>query len=142
MAIYQKYNTFERIISFKKSFPKRGITAYEFADAGFFYSGIKDNTICFFCGVGLQGWENTDNPLKQHAKFSPHCAYILDKMGNEFVQNILGKIIYPLQDDSDMEIALSLEKFHQFSFWKITRNHKLSEFTGTTKRFSTVELIV
>lgn len=133
MARYQEFNTPQsRKLSFQDSFPKRGITADEFADSGFFYFGLEDKTCCFYCGVGLHGWENTDDPWKQHAKFSPHCIYLLSKKGNEFVENI-SRIKFPIQVQSDMEIISSSEDLHQSSMWKITRKHKLSKFLEQQK---------
>lgn len=55
------------------------------ASAGFFYKGVGDQCICFYCGLGLKDWEKDDEPYQEHAKYSPECAYLIMKKGEEFV---------------------------------------------------------
>ncbi|KAI4458466.1 inhibitor of apoptosis [Holotrichia oblita] len=55
------------------------------AEAGFFYSGIGDKVICFTCGVGVHKWEEDDDPWVEHAKWNPHCEYVLRKKGEDFM---------------------------------------------------------
>lgn len=87
MARYPRYEKFEeRVASFTSSFHIKGITANDFASAGFYSIGVKDYTRCFYCGVGLRGWDDTDDPWKQHAKFSSSCKYLLEKKGENFVK--------------------------------------------------------
>lgn len=40
----------------------------ELAEAGFFYSGQSDITLCFSCGVRLSQWEPSDNAWVEHKK--------------------------------------------------------------------------
>lgn len=88
MARYLEFQNFQqRVNSFSDKFPIKGITSIEFAEAGFYSIGIQDYTRCFYCGIGLRGWDNTDIPWKQHAKFSSSCKYLLDKKGEEFVKS-------------------------------------------------------
>lgn len=87
MARYPAFQDLKRRMeSFGRSFPIIGISPFEFADAGFYSIGIQDYTRCFYCGVGLRGWDDTDDPWKQHAKFSLSCKYLQDKKGRAFVQ--------------------------------------------------------
>ena len=54
----------------KKPSPKR------LADAGFYREkdgGNHDRVRCFWCGVILHDWEQEDDPLDQHAEWSPKC---------------------------------------------------------------------
>lgn len=89
MAKYPQYECQKaRKKSFSNSFPVRGITSLEFAEAGFYSIGVEDYTRCFFCGVGLRGWDNTDDPWKQHAKFSASCQYLIKKKGKKFISNL------------------------------------------------------
>lgn len=46
-------------------------------EAGFYYTGMGDETKCFQCGVGVSGWEDDDDPTMCHAKYSPKCVYVL-----------------------------------------------------------------
>lgn len=85
MARYLEFESLEkRKKSFNESFPIKGITPTEFAEAGFYSINNQDYVRCFFCGVGLRGWDNTDSPWKQHAKFSPNCLYLTEKYGKNF----------------------------------------------------------
>lgn len=49
----------------------------ELAEAGFFYRGNSDLTICFSCGVHLSKWEPTDNPWVEHKKHTTgECDFL------------------------------------------------------------------
>lgn len=54
----------------------------DLADAGFFYTGHRDRTVCFHCGGGLKDWEDDDNPWQQHVQWFSQCAYV--KLKSEF----------------------------------------------------------
>ena len=62
------------------------------AEAGFFYTGDVDATICFFCGGGVFQWKASDNPWVDHARYFPHCQFVLLTRGEEFICNALLKI--------------------------------------------------
>lgn len=53
-------------------------TSESMAKAGFYYfpnfSG-EDFALCPYCGLGLDGWEPTDEPVEEHQRRSPHCLY-------------------------------------------------------------------
>jgi hypothetical protein len=51
----------------------------------FFVTGKKDHAVCFHCGVGLKDWKNTDSVMREHAKWSPDCLYVLHIKGRVFV---------------------------------------------------------
>jgi E3 ubiquitin-protein ligase XIAP len=66
----------ERIATFK-TWPKAmPITAAALCTAGFYYTGLSDRVICFYCGLGLNEWNPTDDPILEHVKHSPNCGYI------------------------------------------------------------------
>ena len=48
----------------------------DLADAGLFYEGRRDVTICYFCGGGIHKWESKDIPLREHAQHYPDCGYV------------------------------------------------------------------
>lgn len=60
----------------------------DMVEAGFFYMGTGDKTACFYCGIGLKDWEETDDPWIEHSKWSPNCAYLVLKMSDE-IKNVL-----------------------------------------------------
>lgn len=56
----------------------------ELAEAGFFYSGQSDLTICFACGLKICKWEPTDNCWVEHKKHTPTlCSFL--KLNHETV---------------------------------------------------------
>ncbi|KAM9330964.1 baculoviral IAP repeat-containing protein 1e-like [Gastrophryne carolinensis] len=46
------------------------------AEAGFFFTGIRDLVQCFSCMGCLAVWEEEDDPWKEHAKWFPECEYL------------------------------------------------------------------
>ncbi|XP_032069237.1 baculoviral IAP repeat-containing protein 1 [Thamnophis elegans] len=59
------------------------------ADAGFFFTGIKDTVQCFACSGCLGNWEEGDDPWKEHAKWFPECEFLqMRKSRNEIKQYI------------------------------------------------------
>lgn len=63
-------------------------TAKELAEAGFFYTGYTDGTMCFYCGKGLYMWKETDNPYVEHATHFPNCTFLKTSKGEDFVRDI------------------------------------------------------
>lgn len=63
----------------------------ELSDAGFFYTGVGDRTICFQCSGGLKDWEENDEPWKEHARYFSKCTYLIQKKGRDFIDEVLGK---------------------------------------------------
>ncbi|KAK3912853.1 Apoptosis inhibitor IAP [Frankliniella fusca] len=62
-----------------------------FCDAGFYYTGKGDKTVCFQCGGGLKDWEENDDPWKEHARYFSKCTYLIQKKGRDFINEVLGK---------------------------------------------------
>ncbi|KAL8575258.1 hypothetical protein ACOMHN_001804 [Nucella lapillus] len=60
--------------------------------SGFFYSGYTDCVACFYCGVRLKDWQQTDKVHVEHVRHSPHCGYIRDTKGEEFIRQIQRQI--------------------------------------------------
>ncbi|XP_061177402.1 baculoviral IAP repeat-containing protein 3-like [Saccostrea echinata] len=58
----------------------------DLVDAGFFYSGKGDAVFCFFCGLGLQEWEEGDTPWGEHARWSPECVFVINVKGRDFIE--------------------------------------------------------
>lgn len=63
----------------------------DLAEAGFYYLGVGDQTICFYCGGGLKDWEETDDPWEQHAFWFPKCNHVLLKKGQDFIDQVVSK---------------------------------------------------
>uniref|UniRef100_A0A146LQQ7 Apoptosis inhibitor IAP n=4 Tax=Lygus TaxID=30084 RepID=A0A146LQQ7_LYGHE len=60
------------------------------SDAGFFYTGKGDQTICYHCGGGLKDWEETDEPWVEHARWFSKCPYVLAVKGKSFIEEVNG----------------------------------------------------
>jgi len=56
--------------------------------AGFFYSGTKTVVTCFYCNGSLQNWGPKDNPMIEHARWFPHCAYAKQLCGEDLYRKI------------------------------------------------------
>ncbi|XP_066156172.1 death-associated inhibitor of apoptosis 1-like [Euwallacea fornicatus] len=66
-------------------------TPHDLAEAGFFYVGVGDQTICFHCGGGLKDWEQDDNPWEEHALWFPKCSYLFLKKGQDYINTVKQK---------------------------------------------------
>jgi hypothetical protein len=60
----------------------------ELVRAGFFYTGTKTVVTCFYCSGSLQNWGANDNPMVEHARWFPNCAYIKQLCGPELYRKI------------------------------------------------------
>ncbi|XP_053396360.1 uncharacterized protein LOC123550967 isoform X2 [Mercenaria mercenaria] len=49
----------------------------QMADAGFFYTGIRDVTQCFYCGNCIDDWNPGDDPFVEHRNLYPDCNYVI-----------------------------------------------------------------
>jgi hypothetical protein len=56
--------------------------------AGFFYTGTKTMVTCFYCNGSLQNWDANDNPMIEHARWFPHCAYARQLCGVQLHRKI------------------------------------------------------
>lgn len=66
-------NYFDRLETFQIwpiSMPQ---TKEQLAAIGFFHTGIKDQTVCYYCGGILANWEPTDDPRTEHARWFEKC---------------------------------------------------------------------
>lgn len=89
---YPEYKTLEKRLESFKDWPlSLAQRPNVLADAGFFYTGKSDQTICFFCGGGLKDWERNDDPWEQHGIWFSKCNYLLLQKGHEFVKSVSNK---------------------------------------------------
>lgn len=61
------------------------------AEAGFYYKGAGDQTVCFECNGGLKDWEDNDDPWEQHALWFPTCKFLINTKGQDFIDHIKRK---------------------------------------------------
>lgn len=60
----------------------------DFAGSGFVYTGTETVVTCFYCNGSLKNWAKRDNPIIEHARWFPNCAYAKQKCGEELHRNI------------------------------------------------------
>ncbi|KAJ5624844.1 hypothetical protein N7510_001153 [Penicillium lagena] len=62
------------------AWPHKSPSPADLAHAGFYYKPYEtnpDNTTCFHCHRALDGWEEEDNPIDEHLKHAPDCAWAI-----------------------------------------------------------------
>nr|XP_039273397.1 E3 ubiquitin-protein ligase XIAP-like [Styela clava] len=76
----------ERLRTFQGNWQANiGATPQNIADAGFYYTNERDRVTCWYCNGGLENWERDDDPWIEHAKWFPHCEFLLRHKGPDFV---------------------------------------------------------
>ncbi|KAL3882888.1 hypothetical protein ACJMK2_029190 [Sinanodonta woodiana] len=73
-----------RIATFKEWSPELK-QPEEFADCGFYYTGVNDHVRCFHCGILLHEWKREDDPWIEHARHSPKCRHVRMMKGEKFI---------------------------------------------------------
>lgn len=59
------------------------LTPKELANAGFYYTGVDDQVVCFCCGGKLKKWEPSDRAWSEHKRHFPKCFFVLGRdVGN------------------------------------------------------------
>lgn len=64
-------------------------TPESLANAGFYYTGMGDQTLCYHCGGGLKDWEIDDDPWEQHARWFSKCHYLHSVKGRDYVYSVI-----------------------------------------------------
>ncbi|KAG9092957.1 hypothetical protein FRC06_011729 [Ceratobasidium sp. 370] len=80
-----------RLATFGKFWPhdstrSHSAKAKHMAKAGFIYTPTNDSddlASCFYCNLGLDGWESTDDPYHEHQRRRPHCAFFTTRLAEE-----------------------------------------------------------
>ncbi|KAG8692660.1 hypothetical protein FRC08_009609, partial [Ceratobasidium sp. 394] len=80
-----------RLATFGKFWPHDSIRSHSakskhMAKAGFIYTPTNDSddlASCFYCNLGLDGWESTDDPYHEHQRRRPHCAFFNVRLAEE-----------------------------------------------------------
>ncbi|XP_046352667.2 E3 ubiquitin-protein ligase XIAP-like isoform X2 [Haliotis rufescens] len=62
-------------------------TADQLCQAGFYFTGYADRVVCFACGCSLRNWDPEADPWVQHARHAPHCVYVKQQKGDNFVMD-------------------------------------------------------
>jgi len=90
--IHQDKSLFESRLKTFGAWPKAmKQTPHDLAEAGLFYVGVGDQTICFHCGGGLKDWMESDDPWEEHAYWYPNCTYLYAKKGQDYISEVKEK---------------------------------------------------
>ncbi|KAH9487775.1 Baculoviral IAP repeat-containing protein 7 [Bulinus truncatus] len=92
----------ETFASWSSDFP---VSSDDLSSSGFFYTGVADQVRCFYCGAGLEKWQNTDDAWVEHARCSPKCAYLRLRIGEHFIETV--KNLYENNDRVSMTMVMS-----------------------------------
>lgn len=65
-----------RLATFQ-GWPLQFLHPRDLSAAGFFYRGLGDQVQCAFCSIQISQWEMGDNPMTEHRKHAPNCAFVL-----------------------------------------------------------------
>uniref|UniRef100_A0A097DBN9 Iap-1 protein n=1 Tax=Bombyx mori nuclear polyhedrosis virus TaxID=271108 RepID=A0A097DBN9_NPVBM len=71
------------------------------AEAGLFYTGRGDETVCFFCDCCVRDWHTNEDAWQRHATENPQCYFVLSVKGKEFCQNAITATHVDKRDDDD-----------------------------------------
>ena len=52
----------------------------------YLHLGFNDVVRCYVCDGGLQKWSPEDSPWVEHARWFPHCAYVKQIKGEDFIE--------------------------------------------------------
>ena len=63
----------ETFLAYPKDYPD----VEKMVKAGFYYTGMDDAVACVSCGLMLDQWNPTEDPLEEHKKASPFCELLL-----------------------------------------------------------------
>lgn len=65
--------------------PERPQQPPALAAAGFYYVSGDDQVRCFHCCGSLCNWQKEDEPWIEHARWFPHCGFLLLAKGQAFI---------------------------------------------------------
>ncbi|UJR15694.1 hypothetical protein I4U23_002628 [Adineta vaga] len=60
----------------------------DLVQAGFFYTGTKTIVTCFYCNGSLEDVLPTENPMIEHARWFPNCAYAKQLCDTELYKKV------------------------------------------------------
>ncbi|KAL1392764.1 hypothetical protein pipiens_012245 [Culex pipiens pipiens] len=83
-ARFQEYNGLRsRLMTFDAVAQWSGPRVSLLAEAGFFYTGVRDVVACFYCGLRLAEWKQSESPWWMHALHVPEdgCDYLSHMKG-------------------------------------------------------------
>ncbi|AKN81071.1 Inhibitor of apoptosis 1 [Lonomia obliqua multiple nucleopolyhedrovirus] len=80
------------------------------AEAGLFYTGHGDETVCFFCGCHIRDWHPDDNAWRRHALENSQCFFVVSVKGKDCVANIEKSNIHERDNVTDELVESSVDE--------------------------------
>eukprot|EP00099_Drosophila_melanogaster_P009183 NP_001261916.1 Death-associated inhibitor of apoptosis 1, isoform D [Drosophila melanogaster] len=73
----------------------------QLAQTGMYFTHAGDKVKCFFCGVEIGCWEQEDQPVPEHQRWSPNCPLLRRRTTNNVPINAeaLDRILPPISYD-------------------------------------------
>ena len=82
MEITQRYLSFS-------TWPSDNLPSVDdLVKSGFFYTGKTTTVTCFYCNGSVDNWSANDDPLIEHVRWFPHCAYAKQMCDSETYQRV------------------------------------------------------
>ncbi|KAK7492038.1 hypothetical protein BaRGS_00016702 [Batillaria attramentaria] len=81
--------TRSRFLSFAGWPRNSGLSPTVLAEAGFYYLGSGDSVRCWYCGIILRNWRQSDDPWVTHVLFRFSCDFVLAVRGQNFITQAL-----------------------------------------------------
>ena len=76
LSKYQKRES-NRLLTFKSWRYQNLVKPKSLVSAGFVYTGREDYVQCAFCAGIIGNWEEDDDPMVEHKKLFPRCAFVI-----------------------------------------------------------------
>lgn len=94
---HPQFASYESRVRTFESWPKSlKQSKQDLANAGFYYTGIGDQTLCYYCGGGLRDWDPEDIPWEQHAKWFEYCPYLIACKGRDYISKVTGRTYFTM----------------------------------------------
>ncbi|AII15894.1 IAP [Penaeus monodon nudivirus] len=90
----------ERLKTFK-NWPALYVSPKELAKNGFYYTGVEDVVMCFYCGIGLHHWFK-EVPAIEHRYNNSECDLLNNKHSTPNIE-IVETLYEVVENDDDIK---------------------------------------
>ncbi|KAH8286105.1 hypothetical protein KR054_002713 [Drosophila jambulina] len=98
------------------NWPLEWLDKHQLAQTGMYYTKVNDKVKCYFCGVEIGCWEQEDQPVPEHQRWSPNCPLLRRRTTNnvplsgEDLDRVLPPISYDICGANDTSSAVELRE--------------------------------
>ncbi|EDV52193.2 death-associated inhibitor of apoptosis 1 [Drosophila erecta] len=96
--------------------PLAWLDKHKLAQTGMYFTHVGDKVKCYFCGVEIGCWEQEDQPVPEHQRWSPNCPLLRRRTTNnvpingEALDRILPPISYDICGANDSTTTVELRE--------------------------------